>query len=145
LLDCAALVKEAGLKNVLVTNGYINPGPLESLLPLTDAMNIDLKGFTEGFYKKLGGTLEPVKETISRACGRCHVEVTTLIIPGENEADVVPIAKWLASLSPEIPLHLSRFFPRHKYGDRQAASRECVLEACEKAGEYLRYVYAGNI
>jgi pyruvate formate lyase activating enzyme len=145
LLDCAALVREAGLKNVLVTNGYINPEPLRRLLENTDAMNIDLKGFTEAFYAKLGGSLEPVKNTIELAHGRCHVEVTTLLIPGENEADINPLAEWLASLSPEIPLHLSRFFPRHKYSGRQATPRESILEACETARKHLRYVYAGNI
>jgi pyruvate formate lyase activating enzyme len=145
LTDCAALVREAGLKNALVTNGFVNPDPLEQLLPHIDAMNIDLKGFTEGFYRKLGGSLEPVKRTIALAHGRCHVEVTTLIVPGENEADIEPIARWLASLSPDIPLHLSRFFPKHKYGDRQATSRESVLGACEIARKHLRHVYAGNM
>jgi pyruvate formate lyase activating enzyme len=145
LLDCAALVKEAGLKNVLVTNGFINPEPLEELLPFIDAMNTDLKAFTESFYAKLGGSLEPVKKTIELSHSRCHVEVTTLLIPGENEADIIPLAEWLASLSPDIPLHLSRFFPRHKYSGRQATPRESILESCEIAQKYLRCVYAGNI
>jgi pyruvate formate lyase activating enzyme len=145
LMDCAALVREAGLKNALVTNGFVNPEPLERLLPHIDAMNIDLKGFTESFYKKLGGELEPVKNTIALAHGRCHVEITTLIVPGENEADIEPISAWLASLSPDIPLHLSRFFPRHKYGERAPTPRESVLESCDVARKYLRHVYAGNM
>jgi pyruvate formate lyase activating enzyme len=145
LLDCASLAREAGLKNVLVTNGYINPKPLGALLPHIDAMNIDLKGFTESFYKKLGGSLEPVKETIALAHSRCHVEVTTLVIPGENEADILPLARWLASLSPDIPLHLSRFFPRHLYNGREPTPSGVILELCDTASKYLRHVYAGNM
>jgi pyruvate formate lyase activating enzyme len=145
LLDCAALVREAGLKNVLVTNGFVNPEPLEQLLPAIDAMNIDLKAFTESFYNKLGGNLEPVKRTIELARRHCHVEVTTLLIPGENDADIIPLSEWLASLSPEIPLHLSRFFPRQKYRGRQATPRESVLESSEAARKRLSYVHAGNM
>jgi pyruvate formate lyase activating enzyme len=145
VMDCALLVREAGLKNVLVTNGFVNPEPLRQLLPYIDAMNIDLKGFSELFYKKLGGSLEPVKGAIALAHGRCHVEVTTLVIPGENEEDIAPIAAWLASLGPDIPLHLSRFFPRHRYAERQATPRESILGLRDAAQKHLRYVYAGNM
>jgi len=145
LCDCAALVREAGLRNVIVTNGYINKEPLEALLPLIDAMNIDLKGFTGSFYQKVGGALEPVKEAIELAAGRCHVEVTTLVIPGENEADIEPIAKWLSSLDPGIPLHLSRFFPRHKYQDKAPTPRETIIRLGEIAKRHLKNVFAGNM
>jgi len=145
LYDCALLVRKEGLRNIIVTNGYINKEPLEALLPLIDAMNIDLKGFTESFYKKVGGTLEPVKEAIRLAAGRCHVEVTTLVIPGENEEDIEPIAQWLSSLDPCIPLHLSRFFPRHKYSDRAPTPRETIIRLSEIAKRYLKNVFAGNM
>lgn len=143
--DCAKLVHEAGLLNAVVTNGYISRGPLEMLLPLIDAMNIDLKGFTDGFYRKLGGSLEPVKETIALSQRYCHVEVTTLIIPGENEDDAAELAAWIASLDPAIPLHLSRFFPRYKYSDRAPTPRETVFRLTEIAKKYLENVFAGNL
>ena len=144
---CSKLIHEAGLKNVLVTNGYINRAPLKKILPYIDAMNIDLKGFTEGFYKKLGGKLTPVKETIETAYKNCHVEITTLIIPGENDSEneINSLAEWLASLDPEIPLHLTRFFPRYKYADKTTASKETIYKLCEIAKKHLKNVFAGNI
>ena len=145
--DCAKLIHQAGLKNVLVTNGYIAREPLEKLLSYIDAMNIDLKSFTEGFYRKLGGSLEPVKETIKAARKRCHIEITTLIIPGENdsEEEIETLAKWLASLDSEIPLHLTRFFPRYKYAGKPPTSKETVYRLCETAKKYLNNVFAGNV
>jgi len=145
LLDCAKLIHDSGLKNVVVTNGYINEEPLEGILPLIDAMNIDLKGFTEEFYQNVGGSLEDVKKTIAKSCARTHIEVTTLVIPGENEDDIEDISKWLASISPEIPLHLSRFFPRYKYSEREATPRETILRLRDIAGKHLRNVFAGNM
>ena len=145
--DCAGLVREAGLCNVLVTNGYVNPEPLEALLPLIGAMNIDLKGFTEGFYKRLGGNLEAVKETIALARQHCHVEIAALIIPGENDSEdeIMGLARWVASLDPEIPLHLTRFFPRYQYAGRAATPRETVWRLRDAAGRYLKNVFAGNM
>jgi len=145
LRDCAGLVREAGLKNVIVTNGYINKEPLAALLPLVDAMNIDLKGFTEGFYNKLGGTLGPVMETIALSHKSCHVEVTTLVVPEENESDIEDLAGWLSSISRDIPLHLSRFFPRYRYSDAKPTPRETILKLCEIAKKHLKYVFAGNM
>ena len=145
LSDCAGLMRSAGLYNILVTNGYINKEPLEALLPLIDALNIDLKGFTDEFYKRVGGNLGAVKETISKAAGSCHVEVTTLVIPGENEDDIESIAKWLASVSPDIPLHLTRFFPRYRYGDRTPTQRETILRLQKTAEKYLKNVFTGNM
>jgi len=145
LLDCAKLVRNAGLNNVLVTNGCINNEPLEALLPLVDAMNIDLKGFSDAFYKKVRGDLETVKETIRLAHSRCHVEVTTLVIPGENEDDVESLSEWLASVDPDIPLHLSRFFPRFRYSDRAPTPRETILRLRKIAQNRLTNVFAGNM
>ena len=145
--DCARFVHETGLKNVLVTNGYISNEPLEQLLPYIDAMNIDLKGFTEGFYKKLGGRLEPVRETVKTAHKRCHIEITNLIIPGENdsEEELEALAGWLASLDPGIPLHLTRFFPHYKYGSKVPTSRETIYRLCDIAKKHLNNVFAGNV
>ena len=145
LYDCAGLIRSAGLNNIIVTNGYINPEPLKELLPLIDAMNIDLKGFTEGFYKNIGGRLEAVLETIALSHGKCHVEITTLVIPGENEYDIEELAKWLSSIDPGIPLHLSRFFPRYKYSGRIPTPRETMINLREAAGKHLRNVFIGNM
>ena len=145
LSDCAQLVRSAGLYNVVVTNGYINMEPLLELLPLIDAMNIDLKGFSEAFYKKNGGTLEAVKDTIAAAYGRCHIEVTTIVIPGENEDDISALSKWLSSVGADIPLHLTRFFPRYLYNDRPPTSREAVYRLSRIAKKYLNHVFTGNM
>ncbi len=146
VLDCARLVRQRNLHNVVVTNGYVNPEPLEVLLPFVDAMNIDLKGFTQEFYNKLGGNLEPVKKTIQAAAMACHVEVTTLIIPGENdsEKEMGELSHWLAAVDPNIPLHISRFFPRHLYGDRSPTPVSTIHRLVEVARDKLHYVYCGN-
>lgn len=144
--DCAALVRQAGMHNVLVTNGTIEEGPWQALLPLIDAVNIDLKGFTEDWYRTLGGDLETVKRSITLAAEHCHVEVTTLIVPGENdsEEEMRALSGWLSSVSPEIPLHVSRFFPRHHMTDRPPTPVETVYRLAQVARERLPYVYTGN-
>ena len=144
--DCAALVQERGMVNVLVTNGTIEEAPWRALLPLIDAANIDLKGFTAAWYRRLGGDLETVKRSIVLAAEQCHVEVTTLLIPGENDSpeEIRALARCLSSISPEIPLHLSRFFPRYQMLDRPPTSVEQVYRLAEAAREYLPYVYTGN-
>ena len=144
--DCAALVREAGMYNVLVTNGTAEERSWLELLRLIDAVNIDLKGFAEDWYRRLGGDLETVKRSIALAAGRCHVEVTTLIVPGENdsEAEMQALSGWLASVSPEIPLHVSRFFPRYRMTDRQPTPVETVYRLADAAREKLKYVYTGN-
>ena len=144
--NCAALVHEQGMINVLVTNGTVEEEPWRALLPLVDAANIDLKGFTPSWYQRLGGDLETVKRSIALAAERCHVEVTTLLIPGENdsEEEIRELARWLASISSEIPLHLSRFFPRYRMLDRPPAPVEQVCRLAETARRYLSYVYTGN-
>ncbi|MCI9431966.1 MAG: AmmeMemoRadiSam system radical SAM enzyme [Oscillospiraceae bacterium] len=144
--DCAELVHEQGMVNVLVTNGTIEEGPWRALLPLIDAANIDLKGFTPAWYRRLGGDSETVKRSIALAAERCHVEVTTLLIPGENDSaeEIRALAQWLASVSQSIPLHLSRFFPQYKMTDRPPTPVEQVYRLAEAAREYLSYVYTGN-
>jgi len=145
LYDCAVDVHDAGLSNIIVTNGYVNDEPLSELLPLIDAMNIDLKGFTEDFYNKLGGTLEPVKQSISKSNKYCHVEITTLVIPGENENDIEELAKWIASIDPAIPLHLTRFFPRYEYIDKTPTSSKTIYRSRDVALKYLHTVFTGNM
>ena len=145
--DCARLLKEAGLKVVLVTNGTLSSGPLGRLLPLVDALNIDLKGFTPEFYQWVRGDFELVRTNIRAAHeAGCHVEVTTLVIPGHNDSpeEMEREAEWLASLSPEIPLHLSRYFPRVHLHE-PATPVETLVRLQEIAEKHLRYVHLGNV
>lgn len=144
--DTARLIHEQGMKNVLVTNGTAELPVLEELLPYIDALNIDLKGFTDEYYRKLGGDLETVKRFIRRAAEECHVELTTLIVPGENDRpeEMELEAQWIASIDPEIPLHVTRFFPGYRMTDRGATDVKTVYRLRDAAGKYLRYVYTGN-
>ncbi len=127
-------------------NGTASPQVLEALLPYIDAMNIDLKGFREAYYRRLGGSLEPVKAFIGRAQADCHMELTTLIVPGENDSltEMEEGARWIASLDRKIPLHITRFFPRHRMTDRAATDVETIYRLAESAGRYLDFVYVGN-
>ena len=146
--DTAVLAHRAALKNVLVTNGFINPEPMKKLLPFIDAMNIDLKAFTDSFYKKIcGGHLDPVLSTISLCVPSCHIEVTTLVIPGSNSdpAEIDALASWLASVSPEIPLHLNRHHPSFLMAEPAPISREALLALGTIARAHLKYVHCGNI
>ena len=144
--DTARLVKQAGMKNVLVTNGTASLRVLEELLPFVDAMNIDLKSFQESYYRKLGGDLATVKKFIERAAEECHVELTTLIVPGENDeaAEIEEEAEWIAGINEKIPLHVTRFFPRYQMKDRDATDVERVYLLAERARKYLKYVFVGN-
>ncbi len=148
VLETAKLVKEKGLVNVLVTNGFISEEPLEELLPYIDAMNIDVKAFTGEFYKKYcRGGLEHVKRTVERAARNCHVEVTTLVIPGLNDSpeEIGELARWLSTIGRDIVLHLSRFFPNYKMS-RTAPTPLKTLEMAQKSAlEYLDHVYLGNV
>lgn len=147
LLDCSKLIRENGLKNVIVTNGYINEEPLLKILPFIDAMNIDLKGFTDDFYIKLAGKLEAIKNTIKIAANMCHIEVTTLIIPGENdsESEMRSISSFIADIDKNIPLHITRFFPSFKMMDKNPTPVKTILRLKEIAEENLKYVYVGNV
>ncbi|NTV89280.1 MAG: AmmeMemoRadiSam system radical SAM enzyme [Clostridiales bacterium] len=148
VLETAKLVRMAGMKNVLVTNGYISQEPLKQLLPFIDAMNIDVKGFTESYYRDVcHGSLEDVKRTVEVAAGSCHVEITTLLIPGLNdeESEIERLSGWISSISPFIPLHLSRYFPNYKMKDRPPTPRDTLLHARETAMKHLAKVFLGNI
>ncbi|MBR1497453.1 MAG: AmmeMemoRadiSam system radical SAM enzyme [Oscillospiraceae bacterium] len=144
--DTAALVHARGMANVLVSNGTVSEEPWRALLPALDAANIDLKGFTGRWYRRLGGDLETVKRSIEIAAERIHVEVTTLLVPGENdsEEEIRALAQWLAGLRRDIPLHLSRFFPRYRMLDKPPTPVERVYRLAEIAREYLDDVFTGN-
>ena len=155
ILDTAKLIKELGMKTVLVTNGTSELYVLEKLAPYIDAMNIDLKGFTDRYYREvLKGDRKMVMDFIARAAQICHVEVTTLIIPGENdsEEEMDTLSSWIAGLTDErgkrigqtIPLHISRFFPRFHMQDRRATEVRLVYRLAEVARRNLTYVYTGN-
>lgn len=132
---------------VIVTNGYINEEPLLKLLPYIDAMNIDLKAYTNKYYNKIcGASLEPVLETIKRCSNKCHIEITTLLVSDENdsEKESQEIAQFISSVDENIPLHLSRYFPRYKM-ENEATHIEKLLKAQDIAKKYLKYVYIGNV
>ncbi len=150
--DTAKLTHAQGLKNVLVTNGTAELPVLRELLPYIDAMNVDLKCFTdEGYTKTLGGNRAAVMAFIEEAfTAGCHVEVTTLVVPGLNdtEDEILAIASWLASLDHgrgrDIPLHLSRFFPRFRMTDRPATDVGKIYAYADLARDVLNYVFTGN-
>ena len=145
--DTARLVREVNMKNVVVTNGAFCIDTLEQVLPYTDAFNIDLKGFTNGWYETMGGDLETVKRFISRAVDDSYVELTTLVIPGKNdsEQEMRNISRWIASLDRNIPLHITRFFPRRDYSDMNPTGISVLEHLKEVASEYLNTVLLGNI
>ena len=153
--DTAKLVHEKGMLNVMVTNGCADLGILEKLSPYIDAMNIDLKGFTDRYYRDvLGGDRKMVMDFIREAVKRCHGELTTLVVPGENdsEEEMRELSGWVAGLQDvyggkpgsEIPLHISRFFPRYRMTGKKPTDVRKVYSLVKVAEENLRDVYPGN-
>ena len=153
--DTAKLIHQVGMKNVLVTNGTAELWVLDELAPYIDAMNIDLKGFSESFYNKtLGGDINMTKDFIKKAVSICHVELTTLIVTYENDTvdEIRKISEWISDLTDKngkiigkkIPLHITRFFPRFMMKDREATNIKLIYELSEAAREKLEYVYTGN-
>ncbi|MBI5009737.1 MAG: AmmeMemoRadiSam system radical SAM enzyme [Bacteroidia bacterium] len=146
--DAALLAKRKGLHTAMVSNGFVNRDPLNEILEFIDAFNIDLKAYNEVFYKKLtGADLEPVRNTLKMIAekGR-HLEITTLIIPGQNDdaGEMEKEAAWIAGeLGKEVPLHLSRYYPMYKRNDPPTPD-ETLLRLYEIASEKLDYVYIGN-
>ncbi len=150
-LDTAAACREAGIRNVAVTAGYICDAPRAEFFSAMDAANIDLKGFTERFYRKLTGSeIGPVLETIKYAVHEtdCWVELTTLLIPGENDhdAELEELSQWVAeTCGPDVPLHFSAFHPDHRMLDYPRTPVETLLRARDIARHAgLRHVYIGN-
>ena len=142
------LIRKAGLKNVLVSNGYINPEPLEELLPIVDAANIDLKGMSPDFYKKVcKGRLEPVLNNIRRFYeAGVHIEITNLVITNMNDSDTdfEQLTDFVAGISPHIPLHFSAYYPTYKMTNPPTPPAT-LLRAYEIASKKLDYVYLGNV
>lgn len=150
LLDVGTRAHDAGLLLVVVTNGYVNADVLERMLPVIDALNIDLKCFNEDGYRLLGAKdgLSTVKTTIERSVANgAHVEVTTLVVPGisDDPDEFAQECAWLSLVSPLIPLHISRFFPQYKMQDRAATPVSLMHEFERIARRYLEYVYLGNV
>ena len=153
--DTAKLAHEKGLLCVLVTNGTAALPVLAEIAPYIDVMNIDLKGFTDRYYREvLKGDRGMVMDFIREAARHCHVELTTLIVPGENDTreEMLELSGWIAGLEDvygvksgkEIPLHVSRFFPRYHMTDRRATDVRVIYDLAEAARQNLRYVYTGN-
>ncbi len=144
ICDCSVLAHTHGLKNVVITNGYIDERPLVELLPHIDALNIDYKGGA-AFYKRIRGDVDVVRRSIALAAQWCHVEVTTLVIPDENDTldDILEIAQFLASVDARIPLHISRYFPRYQY-DKPATDVDTIYALADAARDVLQYVWTGN-
>jgi pyruvate formate lyase activating enzyme len=147
ILDAAPLIREAGLKLALVTNGVVEEKPLRDLLPYIDAVNVDLKRFNVDAYGQLGGDLDSVKRTIKILAGSTHLEVTTLVVPGLNDAkaEMELLSAWLASVDENIPLHLSRFFPNYRMEDAVPTPIERMHVLADIAALRLKYVFLGNV
>lgn len=148
VLEAARLLAGESLKNVLVTNGYLNPEPLAELLPFIHAMNIDVKAFSDSFYRRYcrGKGLREVLRTVEQALPKCHVELTYLIITTLNDspAEIGEFVNWVASLDREIPVHFSRFFPNYHL-ELPHTPLTTMQKAWELASEKLSYVYLGNV
>ena len=147
VLDTAKLLKQKDLKNVLVSNGMAEVETVRELFDYIDAMNIDLKGFTDHYYEDiLLGNRKMVMEFIKEAVKQCHVELTTLVIPNENDSDeeMDELSSWIASLDKNIPLHISRFFPRFHMTDKEATPVDTIYHLKSIAEKHLTYVYTGN-
>lgn len=149
MFETAKLTRENELKNVVVSNGYINPEPLKKLIPVIDAFNIDLKAFSDEFYQKLTkGKLGPVLETLQIiAKSESHLEITHLVIPGLNddETEFEKMVKWIAeNLGNDVPLHISRYFPHYEM-DLPSTSTLKLETLYKLAKLVLNHVYLGNV
>ena len=151
-LDTAKLCRQNGIKTIAVTSGFINKEPAAEFFSGMDAANIDLKGFSEEFYRKnCLAKLQPVLETIKYACNEtdCHVELTTMLTEGENDRDemIKQQCKWIVeNIGDCVPLHFSAFFPNYKFSDRRPTAFSTLLKARQIAlNTGLKYVYTGNL
>ncbi len=146
--DVSESIRKSGLSTVMVSNGYVNSEPLSEMTGFIDAFNIDLKAFNENFYRRLTGTeIEPVKNSLKQIAksGR-HLEITTLIIPGENdsEKEMEKQVEWIAGeLGKDVPLHLSKYFPTYKR-ENPSTSEETLMRLYKIASARLDFVYIGN-
>ena len=149
IVDVSMLAHRVGLLSAIVSNGYANADVVRRIAPSVDAANIDLKGFTEDFYRWCGGDLATVRQTIQILAAQrsCHLEVTCLIVLGHNDSpdEMRALSSWLASVDPDIPLHVTRCFPRWKMLGDDPTPRELVFELADVAREQLGHVYVGNV
>ena len=151
IYDIAVLAHERGLKNILVSAGYVEKEPLQDLLPYLDAANVDIKAMDDGFYRRYcGATLAPVLENIlAMVKAGVHVEITNLLIPGLNDSEdqVGTLCRWMVDNGlQEVPLHFSRYFPHYKMTEPGPTPRQTLFKARELAlSEGIRTVYLGNI
>ena len=146
--DVGRILHERGLVNVFISNGYINESPLKELLPVADAFNIDLKAADDYCYRHYcGGKLYDVQKTIRTVyeAGK-HIEITHLVVTGINDklGRIEALVNWTAALDPDIPLHLSRYFPANRYEEPPTAEG-FIMQAFEVARQKLNYVYIGNL
>lgn len=147
MMDTAKLSKTYGLNTVCVTNGFINKEPLLELIKFIDAFNVDLKSFSDEFYRRIcGGRLNPVLESIKTIYGKSHLEITTLIVENENDnmEQLEELFKWISEIDKNIVLHLSRYFPAYK-STNPITKIETLLKAKSHAEKYLNHVYIGNV
>lgn len=148
VLDIAKLAKQKGLKNIMVTNGYINSEPLKKLYRYIDAANVDFKAFDNDFYVKCGGRLDPVLDSMKMIHKLSWLELTNLIIPGLNDHPgmIEKMVDWISeNLGKDVPLHLSRFFPHYKMKNKSPTDVKTLMRSYEIAKKKLNYVYVGNL
>lgn len=147
IYEAARINRSNGLYNVAVTNGSVMPEIWDKLLSYIDAMNIDLKSFTEEGYRKVGGDLSTVMDNISSASKKSHIELTTLIVPGisDDPEDMEKEAAWIASIDPDIPLHITRYFPRYHMTKGDPTDVDLLYRLSDIAGSYLHHVFVGNV
>ena len=151
LYDIAVLARGKGLKNILVSAGYVEKEPLQELLPYLDAANIDIKALDDAFYRKYcGATLDPVLENIlSMHAAGVHVEITNLLVTGLNDSEeqVARLCRWMAGNGlQDVPLHLSRYFPRYRMTEPGPTPKATLVRAREVAHELgIRHVFLGNV
>jgi pyruvate formate lyase activating enzyme len=148
ILETAELFRKNGLKNIFVSNGYINETPLMELVTFIDAANIDVKAFNNEFYTKIcSAKLEPVLKTVEFLVReQKHIEITYLVIPKYNDSmtEIQEFTDWLSQLNSEIPLHFSRYYPNYKMSEN-ATSLTTLERAQQIAAKKLKYVYLGNV
>ncbi len=149
VLDIAKLAKESSLKNIIVSNGFINKEPLIELCKYLDAANIDIKAFNEEFYKKIcNARLKPVLESLKTLKeNKVHIEITNLIIPGLNDnfREIEEMCKWIKNNLGDVPIHFSRFFPMYKMKDKEPTPLKTLEKAYKIAKRHLSFVHLGNV
>ena len=147
-IDIAKLAKNEGIKTVMVSNGYMTEKALNEILKYIDAINVDLKSFSEDFYRNYCKTkLKPVLDNLKRMKGKTWLEITNLVIPGMDDKpeEIEEMCKWIKENVGDVPLHFSRFFPMYKATGKDVTPLKTLLKAKEIADKYLSYIYIGNI